>query len=96
MKISDPEKTISCINALKVIFCMIIIAGHRREFFMYSQPAIYEQNLSFGGDGILRALDIYYHSVDVFLVCTGVLVIQSIMKLYGRWVGNQGNIFYNF
>lgn len=84
VKINKSKNTIGCINGLKVIFCMVIIAGHRRDFFMYPDRKVYKWNLKWGGDGILSYFDVYNHSVDVFFVCSGVLVTISMTRLFER------------
>lgn len=84
MKINEAETTIQCINGIKVLSCILIIIGHRRDLIKDLFPKVYENNVTFGSDHILRYLDSYKRAVDTFFACSGILVTQSLLRCYEK------------
>jgi hypothetical protein len=73
------KSSINCIDAIKVLSMIWIILGHRGDGIDRISPQ------SIVGEYLILTIRGYYVAVDTFLVCSAILVTQSILKALDRF-----------
>lgn len=74
MKINKSESSINCIDGIKVLAAITIILGHRSDWMRNPWPSFWFGRL------VRMAIGMYLNSVDTFLVCSALLITQSMLR----------------
>lgn len=77
IKINDSPNLIRCIDGLKVLAALYIVLGHRMEF-TYSTKYFFNPWLQ----NIKQFILGYKFGLDVFFVCSAVLITMSLLRTF--------------
>lgn len=88
VKISDSKSIINCIDGLKVIACFWVVVGARNDFYKFPQyiGEVYGSKVNNGSDYLVNLYNVNPRSVDTFLACSGILVAQSFLNCFDKFV----------
>jgi peptidoglycan/LPS O-acetylase OafA/YrhL len=78
MRIENLKSQIRCIDGMKVLAAFYIILGHRYEFSRH-QPSLSELQKQ-----VNRFIYGYQFGLDVFFVCSGVLLTMSLLRNFEK------------
>lgn len=74
MRLNHSKSHVKCIDGMKVLAALYIIVGHRM-FFSFKEKRLY------GWQGsVKKFLMRYDFGLDVFFVCSGVLITMSLLR----------------
>jgi hypothetical protein len=76
--INESSSVIKCINAMKVISALWIVCGHRQEKLKIQKTDFFLEKF------VLTAVEPFTNAVVTFIVCSAVVVTQSLMKSFDR------------
>jgi hypothetical protein len=79
MRISESKSQIRCIDGMKVLAAFYIIIGHRMQFTFEKKTynIMWQKRLK-------RFILGYHFGIDVFFVCSGVLITKSLLRRFEK------------
>lgn len=84
-QVHNAGSTIRSIDGIKVLSAMWIIIGHRKDFMNEPFPHRRHQN-NWLEELVFDFFSSYLYCVDTFFACSAILVTQSLLRSFDKWV----------